>query len=124
MTRIKISLFSHVANMDLPVTITETRRGKKRAIIENIKFREYRTLVNGEIHFRCCSKGCNVNAYVHPTRNIIVNLKGQHNHSSYSDQFVVREKLRATLKRKAEDELHRYQTEQNNTTRNIEPGTR
>jgi len=85
--------------------LSETRRGKKSAVIANYRFREYRTLADGHMHFRCCNKKCKASVHLR-SNGTSLESKGVHNHLPYDDHHVKREEVRTCLKRKAEDEPH------------------
>lgn len=86
--------------------VLETRRGKKCLVVDNYKCREVRKLLSGDVHFRCSNKNCNVNVYVNAACTVITTVTGSHNHEPYTDQDLMREEVKAAVKRKAEEEPH------------------
>lgn len=86
--------------------VLQTRRGKKCFFFESYKFREFRTLVDGTIHFRCTNKSCKVNVYTDSAVTKVLDRVGLHTHAICSEDDQLKDTVRATLKRKAEEEPH------------------
>ena len=85
-------------------TSFETRRGNKCVVIQNYKFREYRRTTDGMLHYHCTKKSCNASVYVNPATETVIDSTGKHNHDAYSERTLLRENVRSSVKRKAEDE--------------------
>lgn len=86
--------------------VLQTRRGKKCFFFESYKFREFRALVDGTIHFRCTNKSCKVNVYTDSAVTKVLDRVGLHTHAICSEDNQLKDTVRATLKRKAEEEPH------------------
>lgn len=87
--------------------VFETRRGKRCINVDNFKFREIRTLKSGDTRYRCTNKKCSASVLVNESNEILRKANAAHDRRcEYDHRTIVREVVRSSLKRSAENDLY------------------
>ncbi|RZF47165.1 hypothetical protein LSTR_LSTR016340 [Laodelphax striatellus] len=72
----------------MTLTETTTNKGNPAVLLNNFKFRKYRTLASGEIVWRCLNKNCNIQIKTDLKNVLLSDPTTKHNHPPYTSDSI------------------------------------